>query len=879
MSNSTKLNVADHTPMMQQYLHIKKDYPDILVLYRMGDFYELFFDDAHCAGKLLGISVTTRGKSAGEPIPMAGVPVHALENYVAKLIKQGQSAVICEQIGDPATSKGPVERAVTRIITPGTVTDDGLLDEHSDNILLCLAPLKNDHYVAAYADISSARFILSEALTLDDLRALIERLRPAEILMPESCRLPNFPQQKRPRRQPDWYFDRDSATQLLQEHFQVNHLDGFGIDADDPAISVAGCLLQYLHDTHRQTLPPLSAPKKETRNNNLILDAATRRNLELEYTLSGDHKHSLTGIINLCQSPAGSRNLRRWINLPLTDHDHINTRLDAVAALIDADERTTLRDQLRHIADIERITTRIAMGSARPRELAQLRDTLALLPALAETLAPAAKHSAQLEAYLPAFGAFTELAAHLDKALVETPPLLLKDGGIFADGYHAKLDELNHLERDSNAILTEMEAKERETSGVSNLKMGYNRVHGFYIEISRRDSEQAPTHWIRRQTLKSSERYITDELKQLEDRILSARDDALALEKTLYDELLGRIDSQRDDLYHCATALAETDTLAGFAELAVTRHYCRPQFSNSARFDIKAGRHPVVEASLDAPFIANDLNLSKKRRLLIITGPNMGGKSTYMRQNALIAILAHAGSYVPADSAHIGKLTRIFTRIGASDDLAGGRSTFMVEMTETANILNNADQHSLVIMDEVGRGTSTYDGLSLAWATAERLNRDNQALTLFATHYFELTALTDNHKTVHNIHLDAVEHKDNIVFMHQVQDGAASRSYGLQVAKLAGVPTDVIHAATQKMRQLEAVRDHGPAKMAQTALIPDLQPEPTSNKPAAKPSAPEVDPATIELINTIRNTDPDELTPKAAHELIYQWRKQLRHSN
>ncbi|UJF25146.1 DNA mismatch repair protein MutS [Suttonella sp. R2A3] len=863
-------NFAAHTPMMQQYLRIKQDYPDTLVLYRMGDFYELFFEDAHRGAKLLGISVTTRGKSAGEPIPMAGVPVHALDNYVAKLIKQGQSAVICEQIGDPATSKGPVERAVTRIITPGTLTDDALLEEHSDNILLCFSPTA-EGYVAAYAEISSARFVLSEVLDESALRALIERLRPAEILMPESCRLPLHHDQKRPRRQPDWYFDTDSALALLCEYYGVQHLDGFGLSATDPALGVAGCLLQYLRDTQRQSLPPLNAPHKETRHAYLVLDAATRRNLELEYTLSGDSQHSLIGVINRCQSAAGSRNLKRWINQPLTDHQQINARLDAVAALVDAPQRADIRALLSHVCDIGRITTRVAMASARPRELAQLRDTLAQLPHCADLLSEAAQASDLLTQSIPALNAFADLHAHLASALVEAPPLLTKDGGIFAQGYHPPLDELNRLEQDASDILAEMEAQEKAESGLANLKMGYNRVHGFYIEISRRESEQAPAHWIRRQTLKSTERYITDALKQLEDRILSARDDALALEYALYEELLGRIDQERDALYRAAEALAALDTLAGFAELAVSGRYCRPRFSDKAQFTIQGGRHPVVEQSLTTPFIANDLTLNSKRRLLMITGPNMGGKSTYMRQNALIAILAHAGCYVPADQATIGSLTRIFTRIGASDDLAGGRSTFMVEMTETANILHNADAQSLVIMDEVGRGTSTYDGLSLAWAAAEHLNRDNTAFTLFATHYFELTALADEYKSIVNVHLDAVEHNDEIVFMHHVAEGAASRSYGLQVAKLAGVPKSVIHTATQKMRRLEAQRDHGATRMTQAMLSLASEPEPETK-------APPINEAEAALLDALHKLDPDELSPKAAHELLYQWQQALKKS-
>ncbi|MDO4643882.1 MAG: DNA mismatch repair protein MutS [Cardiobacteriaceae bacterium] len=854
-----------HTPMMQQYLGIKKDYPDTLVFYRMGDFYELFFEDARRGGELLGISVTTRGQSAGKPIPMAGVPVHAIDTYIAKMVKQGQSAVICEQIGDPALAKGPVERAVTRIITPGTLTDEALLDESHDNILLCLAP-QNEHYYLAWADISSARFCLSEQLTLDTLRSEIERLQPAEMLIPENARLPEL-FSKRPRRQPDWYFDHDSALNLLLQHFQVKTLDGYGIRDDDPALGAAGCLLQYLHDTHKKNLPPLNPPQRESSDDSLIIDAASRRNLELEYTLSGDTQRSLTGSINYCQTPAGSRNLKRWINRPLRDHNAITARHDAVAALLTSSERETLRERLRHSADIERITTRIALGSARPRELAQLRDTLQRTPELAHLLSSAANQSALLAAHCPALTTLTPISDLLTRALIETPPLTLKDGGIFAAGYDAELDQLNRLAHDSHSILAQMETEEKSKSGLNNLKMGYNNVHGYYIEIPRSQGESAPAHWIRRQTLKNSERYITDALKTLEDQVLHAREQALNLEKQRYEELLAYLANERESLYACARALAEIDTFAAFAHLAEKQNYCRPSLRNDAYLHIEQGRHPVVEQHNHEPFIANDLELSKRRQLLIITGPNMGGKSTYMRQTALITLLACAGSYVPAKSATIGSIHRIYTRIGASDDLAGGRSTFMVEMTETANILNNANEHSLVIMDEVGRGTGTYDGLSLAWAAAERLATENRALTLFATHYFELTELADLHKNIKNIHLAAVEHQDKIIFMHHVENGAASKSYGLQVARLAGVPLDTIHAATHKLRQLETQRDHGSPRLKQNELLP--------LKSASPSSPPIIDPKLQALATEISLTNPDEISPRAAHELIYRWKQQL----
>ncbi|MDO4776439.1 MAG: DNA mismatch repair protein MutS [Cardiobacteriaceae bacterium] len=855
-----------HTPMMQQYLGIKKDYPDTLVLYRMGDFYELFYEDAHKAGALLGISVTTRGKSRGEPIPMAGVPVHALDNYVAKLIRLGQSAVICEQIGDPATSKGPVERAVTRIITPGTITDDALLDEQRDNILLCLYP-EGGQYVLAWADLARGHVQTSALASAENARADIERLRPSEMLIPESAKWTNHPDHARPRRMPDWYFDRDSAARLLREHYGVETLAGFGLEDDDAALAPLGCLLQYLYDTHKSALPPLSPPRQTPSGASLYLDAATRRNLELEYTLSGDSKRSLMGVMNQCASAAGSRLLKRWLAEPLTDHAQVARRHDAVDAFL-AHPQNNPAPHLRHAADIERIATRIALGSARPREIAALRDTLALLPELAQTLAPVARASELLAAHQPHLAAHDDTLALLSQALTELPPLTLKDGGIFRKGYHAELDELIDLSENSENILVRLEAAEREKSGISNLKMGYNRVHGYYIEIPRSQAESAPLHWTRRQTLKGYERYITEELKTLEDRVLSARDARLALEKNLFESLLATLDQKRDALYALAVALAETDVLANFARLAAIRQYARPRLVSKNSLTLKAARHPVVEIHRDAPFTANDLQLDAKRRLLLITGPNMGGKSTYMRQAALIVIMALAGSFVPAESAVIGSLTRIFTRIGASDDLAGGRSTFMVEMTETANILHHADEQSLVIMDEVGRGTGTFDGLSLAWAAALHLLRDNRALTLFATHYFELTELAQTEKHFANVHLSAIEHHDDIVFLHQVKEGAASKSYGLQVAKLAGVPTPVIHQATRKLRQLENEREYGRAPKTQGNLLAD-PPE------AASTPAPTLSASEAKALERLKTARPDHLSPREALALLYELQETL----
>lgn len=857
--------MSEHTPMMQQYLGIKKDFPHTLLLYRMGDFYELFYEDAKEASRLLGITLTARGKSAGEPIPMAGVPVHALENYLAKLVKLGVSAVICEQIGDPALSNGPVERAVTRIITPGTLTDEALLDNSRDNTLLAIFQQpKSEHYYYAAADITRGDFRLSNALDEAALLSELERLRPAEILIEEKSRLAQQPHLARFQRQPNWYFDLDSATALLLDTYQVKHLEGFGLAADHPAISAAGCLLQYLHDTHKQKLPPLNPPQQSHDRRYIQIDATTRRNLEIEYTLSGDSKRSLIGVLNRCQSAAGTRTFKRWLNQPLVEREPLLARHEAVNAFLN-NSRQALRQSLKHSADIERIATRIALGSARPRELAHLRDTLSSLPQIAAELSAAAEHSPLLQAHHQALLQHEHTAQGLQQALIAEPPLTLKDGGIFAAGFNAKLDELQHLASHSESILADMEEQERQKSGISNLKLGFNRVSGFYIDIPRSQASLAPAHWIRRQTLKNSERYITDELKTLEDRVLNAREQALQLEKQLYAELLAQLDSHRAAHYRLAQALAEIDTLSSFAELAAERNYCRPEFIDSPALHIKSGRHPVVEILSDKPFIANDCQLHTRRQLLMLTGPNMGGKSTYMRQTALITLLACAGAFVPAHSAQIGRIERIFSRIGASDDLAGGRSTFMVEMSETANILNNADAHSLVIMDEIGRGTGTFDGLSLAWASALHLANHCQALCLFATHYFELTALADNHKNIHNIHLSAIEQQDSIAFLHQVQAGAASKSYGIQVARLAGVPAAVLHQARSKLRQLESERERANQSLTQGLLFASAENE----NPAPPPEAVEI------VLEQLRQHHPDNLSPKAAHELLYALREHL----
>lgn len=839
----------------------------MLVFYRMGDFYEMFYEDAKKGSELLGVALTVRGKSADEPIPMAGVPVHAVEVYLAKLVKLGLSVAICEQVGD-ANNKGPIERAITRIVTPGTLTDAGLLDESSDNIL-CAITQENEGYFLAYADITQGIFYLSEPLSYEDLCAEVERLHPAEILLPEKLRLSVPNEWTRPKRQGDWYFDPQSALRLLCEYYQVQHLQGFGLRDDEAGIGACGCLLQYLYDTHKTQLPPLKPIKRAQVQDFIHMDAVTRRNLELEYTLAGDSKNSLVGVMNRCATAFGARLLKRWVHQPLIDAQKINERLDAVEALLNHAPLDNVRRLLKNAGDIERIATRIAMKSARPRELAQLRDTLITLPKLSECLSITEKTPAlaAIVRSLKQHGAMRKL---LCRALVEVPPIVLKDGGIFAKGYLPELDELLRLSQDSSALMFDLEGQYREKTGIAHLKIGFNRVHGFYIDIPRSQSARVPIEWTRRQTLKGNERYISDELKRLEDKVLNAKDEALRLEIRAYEELLSTLDAHREAWYELGHILSRLDVFLGLADLAKKEGYVRPTFSDKAMLNIQAGRHPVVELTRDTPFIANDLSLNSKRQLLLLTGPNMGGKSTYMRQNAIITILACIGSFVPAQKAQIGKITQIFTRIGASDDLAGGRSTFMVEMTETANILNNANANSLVIMDEIGRGTGTFDGLSLAWASAVQLATQNQSLTLFATHYFELTSLDKQYKNIANIHLQAVENHEDIVFLYHVEEGAASKSYGIQVARLAGVPLAVVHQAQRKLRELENVQEVGAQRMAQASIWQD------KTETVSSVTHPALREGEKSVLHALNDVDVDNLSPREAQALLYQWKTMLK---
>jgi len=840
---------TNHTPMMQQYLRIKAQHPDILVLYRMGDFYELFYEDAERAAALLDIALTARGASAGAPVKMAGVPVHALEQYLAKLVKLGEPVAICEQIGDPATSKGPVERKVTRIVTPGTLTDSALLDDKSDSVLLALARDRTGVGLA-WLTLASGALRVAEVAP-QALANELRRIAPAEILIADGGPALEAGADVALTRLPDWHFDAARGAQKLCETLGTASLAGYGCDDLSLALGACGALLEYARSTQGQALAHVTAVRAERAGDYLRLDAATRRNLELTETLRGEASPTLFSRLDRCTTGMGSRMLRHWLHHPLRDQTALAARHDAVERLVAEADR--VQSGLRGFADVERITARIALKSARPRDLAALRDSLAQLEALRATLP--AGDGGLLAELASALACPTDCHALLARALQAAPAGLLRDGGVIADGYDADLDALRALQSNAGAFLIELEARERARSGIANLKVAYNQVHGYYIEVGRAQAERVPEDYRRRQTLKNAERYITPELKAFEDKALSANERALALERRLYDALLDALLPEVPTLQRIARALAQTDVLAAFAAGALANNYCRPEFTDELRIEIEAGRHPVVEAEIES-FISNDARLTPARRLLLVTGPNMGGKSTYMRQVALIVLMAHVGAFAPARRVRVGPIDQIFTRIGAADDLAGGRSTFMVEMTESANILHNATASSLVLMDEVGRGTSTFDGLALAWAIARHLVERNRALTLFATHYFELTQLALEYREVANVHLDAVEHKDTIVFLHAVEEGPASQSYGLQVAALAGVPRAVLRQARRTLERLE-----------QSSLERGGQADLFAGGAA---TAPEPEPAVDPLRDALGQVNPDELSPREALELLYR---------
>ena len=850
VNNNAQLTTAsNHTPMMRQYLGLKAQHPDMLLFYRMGDFYELFFEDAEKASKLLGITLTRRGTSNGEPIKMAGVPYHAAEGYLAKLAKMGEAVAICEQVGDVATSKGPVERAVTRILTPGTLTDSALLDETRDNQLLSV--FEGDGLIGlARLNLASGSFILSEVATAA-LAQELQRIAPAEIVCSEDFKhlaIENFTCAK--KRLSPWQFDFDAATTSLSKQFNTRDLAGFGCADLSAAVCAAGALLEYVKHTQRAALPHISSLSVEQTSQFIQLDAATRRNLEIDTTLRGEASPTLYSLLNTTQTAMGARLLRQWLHHPLRDRNLVAKRHEAVVELITSSQYQALQNHFKAIGDIERITTRVALKTARPRDLSGLRDSLMQLPLLQALLVSSKAHLLEtLNANLQPPRDVMEI---LTKAIKVEPSVVLREGGVIADGFDAELDELRALQSNHGDFLLQYEIAEKARTGLQNLKVEYNSVHGFYIEISRAQAENAPAEYRRRQTLKNAERFITPELKTFEDKVLSANERALAREKILYAQVLYDIEPFITALQTNSGAVASLDVLCCFAERAAALNYVQPQFVSELGITIEAARHPVVE-SIAQPFVANDIVLNPYRQLLLITGPNMGGKSTFMRQTALIVLLAHCGCFVPANVVKISEIDCIFTRIGASDDLAGGRSTFMVEMTETANILHNATEKSLVLLDEIGRGTSTFDGLSLAWAVAKQLIEKNKSLTLFATHYFELTRIVDDYKQAANVHLDAVEHGHGIVFLHKVEEGAAHMSYGIQVAQLAGIPKSVVAAAKRKLMQLEnsqlAQRGHQPDMFAANVAVPAVT----------------LHPAIAELAAI----QPDDLTPKQALELIY----------
>ncbi len=842
--------VPQHTPVMQQFLDFKAEHPDMLLFFRMGDFYELFYDDAKKAARLLNITLTKRGKSGGNAIPMAGVPYHAVDHYLAQLIKLGESVVICEQVGDPAVSKGPVERKIVRIITPGTITEDVLLNGRTSNVLLAIHNTKQ-RYGFASVELSSGRVTILEANHSVCLEDIIDQYQPAEILISEEFKseyLDNL--NKTISKRPDWYFNKKTAESIIKQQYGIKDLNGFGCQKMDTAISALGCLIQYLSDTQKSLLPHLQSPKIDSENDFIQIDAISRRNLELETSLAEDKSHSLLDVIDTTSTVMGGRLLRRWLQQPIRDHAVLQCRHDAVEELLLNRCHSDFHGAMCGICDIERIMSRVALKSARPHDLIQLRDSITLLPQIKGRLE--SLDSLRLSELYQDISLFPELLQTLNEALLDEPSAMIRNGGVIASNYDKELDELRELSHDAGQFLINLEEQEKKRTGIQGLKVGYNRVHGYYIEISRLHSANVPNDYNRRQTLKAVERFITPELKLFENKILSAKERSLACEKKLYDELLDIIVKYLAELQLCASSLAEFDIYLSFAEVATTLNFTAPVMTKEDGILIEGGRHPVVEQIQSEVFIANDLSLNNDINMLIITGPNMGGKSTYMRQTALIVILAHIGSYVPALKAVIGPIDKLFTRIGASDDLSSGRSTFMVEMTETANILNNATRNSLVLMDEIGRGTSTYDGLALAWACALHLAKVTQSYTLFATHYFELTVLPEHNDNVKNIHMDVVEHGDEIVLLHSVKHGPANQSYGIQVASLAGIPKSVIKDAKNRLHEIES-----------QAPVVKIEKSKTNSF------------NTDSILEKIRMIDPDITNPKQALALLYELQAML----
>ncbi len=880
MANST------HTPMMQQYLGIKAKHPDSMLFYRMGDFYELFYDDARQAAQILDITLTARGKSGGEPIPMAGIPYHAADNYLGRLVKQGLSVAICEQTG-AVTNKGPVTREVVRVITPGTLTEETLLAAKDVALLVCVSEAKDGFGIAAL-DVAAGDLAVMQVDDISSLHAEMSRLNPAELLLSEDSRLNSELADYIRRPRAPWLFDLSACRQLLEEHFNVKNLEAFGCEDKPNAITAAAVALGYARETQLKSLKQISNLRVENAADTIVLDPGTRRHLELVENARQQSEHTLVGVIDRTANPMGGRKLRAWLQQPLRNRQAIAQRQNRVEALMQNSICDSVKEVLASIHDLERILTRVLLGSVQPRELEKLRTSLEQLPLLTDHLTLANDSSTQTSALADLLAILSQsfnAVPLLKSAITENPPVVLRDGGVIADGYDDELDELKGLSNNASDFLVKLEQREKESTGIASLKVGYNRVHGFYIETNRQTTP--PAHYIRRQTLKSTERYITPELKEHEDKVLSSREKSLARERVLYAQVLEALQPELQALKEVAAQLAELDVLNSFARIASENNWCRPELNDEPGLSIEGGRHPVIEALIDEPFVANPTHLDAQRRMLLITGPNMGGKSTFMRQTALIALLAHTGSHVPASAATIGPIDRIFTRIGASDDLARGQSTFMVEMTEAAHILRNATSNSLVLMDEVGRGTSTYDGLSLAWACAEHLAQDNRAMCLFATHYFELTAMADLHQNVANVHLDAVEHEGRIIFMHRIKTGATDRSYGLQVAQLAGLPEAALGYARDRLAALEGDTPppsptSKPVTSTSETTIPELG---TEHDSGSTPVANGVRPAAVAasqppqldlfaqndaLVDYLKDLDVDSISARQALDHLYK---------
>ncbi|WP_405328103.1 DNA mismatch repair protein MutS [Ruminobacter sp.] len=836
------------TPLMQQYLSVKSQYPETLLLYRMGDFYETFFDDAKKAAEILDITLTKRGTYNGEPIPMAGVPFHSVDNYLARLIEHGESVAICEQIGDPAAAKGIVERKVTRIITPGTVTDDNLLAERKDNCIVCVCSDQLT-YAVSYINLSSGDFYCYEAETPTAFESILQRLRPAELLYSENFKSPELLSSYNGlRRRPVWDFDYETSLKKLCRQFGTRDLSGFGLNGISIGICAAGALLSYVSETQKTTLLHITSLKTESDSSYVYLDANSQRNLELVENLQGGQTHTLASVLDRCVTPMGSRMLKRNLLQPPKDLHVIAGRHDLIAEFIENSAVATLSEQLKEAGDLERVTARLALKNLRPRDLCKIRAALRMLPELKKLMMTFGGKTAS---YGEAIPTINELADLLLRAIRENPPIVIREGGVIADGYSEELDYLRQLTDGAVDILKKVEEREKQRTGITTLKVDYNRVHGYYIEVTKANADAVPDDYIRRQTLKNAERYITPELKEYEEQTLTAQSRALALEKKLYDELLDSVLPYLNTLTDISRKLANLDMILSFASVAEQNYYVRPEFTPSRDLCIERGRHPVIEQVMNNPFIANTSSLDENSTLLLITGPNMGGKSTYMRQCALITLMAYAGSFVPAHKAVIPDVDKIFTRIGASDDLASGRSTFMVEMTETSSIINQVTSKSLVLMDEIGRGTSTIDGMSLAWAVAEYFAK-KRCYTLFSTHYFELTELANTFANVRNVHFGAQKSGDSIIFLHNVEDGAATSSYGLEVAALAGIPNTIISLARKRMRSFTTEHLTAEGKNAEQESSEDRLP-------------PEVE----DIISTLKSLHPDTMSARDALNLIY----------